>query len=173
MKYIFNLFLGAMLILSISSYRNLNISSYKKQGISFNRIRKLPSSIIFNKTQALVFTLNLSNVKSDKAKIHIGFYTKSDNFPVEGKGSIIKVISPEKSGSISVSFSDIPPGRYALALYQDLNGDKKLNKNFIGYPKEPFGFSRNFIPKLSAPKFVDCEIVFDELHTSFSVALLK
>jgi len=120
-----------------------------------------------------VFTLNLTGVKSPTAKIRIGFYKPTDKFPEVGKASIIKIMNPEKAGSISLNFTDIPAGHYALAMYQDMNGDEKLNKNFIGYPKEPFGFSRNFKPKLSAPKFEDCEIIFDETHTSFTVNLIN
>jgi uncharacterized protein (DUF2141 family) len=29
-----------------------------------------------------------------------------------------------------------------LLIFQDLNGNKKLDKNFIGIPTEPFAFSQ-------------------------------
>ena len=34
-------------------------------------------------------------------------------------------------------------GNYAIALYHDENGNRKLDKTFLGVPKEGFGFSRN------------------------------
>lgn len=44
-------------------------------------------------------------------------------------------------GSPTVSFEDMPTGRYALAVYQDLNGNGKLDRNFFGIPSEPVGVS--------------------------------
>ena len=38
---------------------------------------------------------------------------------------------------------DLPPGRYAIAVFQDLNGNGKLDQSFFGVPKEPYGFSRD------------------------------
>jgi len=118
------------------------------------------------------FNLIFTNVKNANAKIHLGFYKKGEDFPVEGKAGIIRVFAPGKTGTVTITWNDIPPGEYAIALYQDINGDGKLNKNFIGYPKEPFGFSRNFKPKLSAPKFEDCNFLLDEAHSTQTINLL-
>jgi uncharacterized protein (DUF2141 family) len=35
----------------------------------------------------------------------------------------------------------LPPGKYAFAVIQDLNGNKKLDRNIVTKPKEPYGFS--------------------------------
>ena len=35
------------------------------------------------------------------------------------------------------------PGAYLLAVYHDEDGDRKLDRNFIGLPKEGFAFSNN------------------------------
>ena len=48
---------------------------------------------------------------------------------------------------------NIPDGKYAIALFIDKNKNKKIDKNFIGIPKEQFGFSNNAMGKLSAPSF--------------------
>lgn len=36
---------------------------------------------------------------------------------------------------------DLPPGRYAIKAFHDLDGNGKLNKNLVGIPQEPYGFS--------------------------------
>ena len=48
---------------------------------------------------------------------------------------------------------DLPEGIYAIALFVDANKNLKIDKNFLGIPKEQFGFSNNAIGKLSAPSF--------------------
>lgn len=35
------------------------------------------------------------------------------------------------------------PGVYAVTVYHDENGNKKFDKNFLGIPKEGYGFSNN------------------------------
>jgi uncharacterized protein (DUF2141 family) len=57
---------------------------------------------------------------------------------------------------------NLPPGRYALAVYHDMNDNWKLDKNFVGYPKEPFGFSNNYRPVFSGPNFEDCAFEIKE-----------
>lgn len=38
---------------------------------------------------------------------------------------------------------DVPPGRYAVQLYQDSNGNGRLDLSPRGVPQEPVGFSGN------------------------------
>ena len=60
-------------------------------------------------------------------------------------------------GSYQRSFGD-PPGTYAVKLHIDENENGELDTNFLGIPKEQFGFSNNAkalgIPKFEAASFV-------------------
>ena len=49
--------------------------------------------------------------------------------------------------------SMIPHGEYAISLFVDSNGNKKIDKNFLGIPKEQYGFSNNVMGRMSAPTF--------------------
>ncbi len=42
---------------------------------------------------------------------------------------------------MTVEISIVESGEYAVAVIQDLNENEKLDKNFLGIPKEPYGFS--------------------------------
>jgi uncharacterized protein (DUF2141 family) len=59
---------------------------------------------------------------------------------------------------LDVLFPDLSPGRYAVAVYQDIDGDGALNKNMLGLPTEPYGFS-NDIGRFRPPVF--SEALFD------------
>jgi uncharacterized protein (DUF2141 family) len=56
---------------------------------------------------------------------------------------------------------ELAPGEWAVALTQDTNNNDKLDKNFLGIPTEPFAFSNNVRPHLSAPSFKECEFTVD------------
>lgn len=40
-------------------------------------------------------------------------------------------------------FSDVPPGRYAVQVFVDVDGDGQLDISPRGLPREPVGFSSN------------------------------
>jgi uncharacterized protein (DUF2141 family) len=125
----------------------------------------------FAKSHAQTFNLKVSNVKST-AIIRIAFYKKENKFADEKNFAFTKEVKPTKIGEAIFPFSDIPVGEYALALYQDSNGNKKLDTNLVGYPKEPFAFSQNVKPKFSAPTYEECKIAFNANNTTFSIKLI-
>jgi uncharacterized protein (DUF2141 family) len=43
----------------------------------------------------------------------------------------------------SATFHDLPPGRYAIAAFQDINGNGALDTNLFGIPSEPYGLSND------------------------------
>lgn len=53
-------------------------------------------------------------------------------------------------------FDDVPPGRYAIELFVDLNGNGELDVSPRGIPREPVGFSGNPRLKRSKPSLQDC-----------------
>lgn len=81
-----------------------------------------------------------------------------------------KIIEVKSLGKHRVEF-DVEPGTYAVSMYHDLNSNEKLDKNLVGYPKEPFGFSNNFRPVFSGPKFKDCAFTHSERGTTISIKL--
>jgi uncharacterized protein (DUF2141 family) len=48
---------------------------------------------------------------------------------------------------------DYPEGSYAVSIGHDLNGNKRVDTNFIGLPTEQWGVSNNARPSLRAPRF--------------------
>jgi uncharacterized protein (DUF2141 family) len=68
-------------------------------------------------------------------------------------GALRQVAEPVKGATVRLEFNDLPSGRYAVRLFQDLNGDRKVNTNFLGMPVEPFGFTNNAPATLGPPSF--------------------
>lgn len=99
--------------------------------------------------------IDIQNVKRSSGTVSVGLYRPCDGFPIECK-PIEAQSKPALAGSTRFTFS-VAPGTYAVALYHDVNGNGKMDKGLLGIPKEPYGFSNNFRPKFSAPKFTDCQ----------------
>jgi uncharacterized protein (DUF2141 family) len=47
----------------------------------------------------------------------------------------------------------LPPGRYAVAMFQDTKGTGKLETNMFGVPVVPYGFSNNARGRFAPPGF--------------------
>lgn len=58
-----------------------------------------------------------------------------------------QVVIHELDGRDEYRIEDVEAGEYALMVYFDENGNKRIDKNFIGIPKEPLGFSNRYRPK--------------------------
>lgn len=76
-------------------------------------------------------------------------------------------------GSDSYVLTDIPAGEYALMVYYDENDNLKIDKNFIGIPTEPLGFSNNYRPK-GPPSYTRAAFTLTQDETrEFTVGLYR
>lgn len=107
-----------------------------------------------NEKTTVTLNVEIINVKVAKGKLMVAIYRPDEKFGA-GTPAIARIVEVRTTGGQTTSF-DMEPGEYALAAYHDVNGNEQLDKNFVGIPKEPYGFSKNFRPKFSAPSFKDC-----------------
>ena len=63
--------------------------------------------------------------------------------------------APASPGSVAVHVASVPPGTYAAQAYQDENDDKKIDRSFLGIPKEGIGFSNDAKIRFGPPSFAD------------------
>lgn len=116
------------------------------------------------------FTVEVTGIASDKGHVYLGLYDQKKGFLKEA-AAFAKGKVKATGTKISYTFRNLPVGEYAVAVYQDVNGNGKCDRNLIGYPTEGFGFSKNYRPKLSAPSFDDIKIAVRE-STKASIALI-
>jgi uncharacterized protein (DUF2141 family) len=108
---------------------------------------------------------NFENKASTKIRVSVftekGFLEKS----IQTKSVMI-------SGSkVFVEF-DLPPGDYAISAYQDINSNGKLDRYFIGKPKEPYGFSNNVKP-FGPPSYKECKFNLTSSPKLISISLIN
>ena len=118
-------------------------------------------------TEKFDLKITVTNVKSQKGIVEIGLFNDQKSFLIKGKEykTSSKVVTDD---SVVFILTDLPKDDYAVSIYHDVNSDKECNMNFLGIPKEPYGFSQNFKPKFSKPTFDDCKI---ELKQNQSIVI--
>lgn len=78
-------------------------------------------------------------------------FNSEENYLINSEsGSIAEV---DESGAAVLQFKVNDGGSYAVAVYQDQNGNSMLDRTFIGIPKEPVGASNNPKSRFGPPKW--------------------
>ena len=109
-------------------------------------------------------TIKISNIEKIKGEIKIGVFNKETNFLKES-GTIKNYSIKVDKNSAAITITDLPKGEYAITMYHDENSDNECNRNFMGIPKEGYGFSNNFKPKFGPPKYKDCKFILSDDKT--------
>ncbi|MCK9200767.1 MAG: DUF2141 domain-containing protein [Gallionella sp.] len=86
--------------------------------------------------------------------VRIALHSSARSFPDREDG-IRTATAIAASDEVAFRFSDLPPGDYAATAFADINGNARLDKNFIGIPAEPYGFSRDARGRLGPPDFAE------------------
>lgn len=111
-------------------------------------------------SQTFNLSIAITEIRSTDGEIVIGLYNNKESFPLVDK-QYKEITTEVKSFSGIYIIKGLPKGEYAVAIFHDENSDMICNTNFFGIPKEGYGFSNNFRPKLSKPDFSDCKIVIN------------
>ena len=101
--------------------------------------------------------IKITNIKKNSGKIVLEIYnTKSGWLKTPFKKLVLTTIQ-----DVQIASFDVPYGKYAITIYQDLNSNGESDMNFLSIPKEPIGFGNNYKP-FGEPKFESCSIEFKE-----------
>lgn len=129
--------------------------------LSYHSLVFAVSSISLS-SSALADNLNVTVHNIEKAgEMHLAIYESPEVFENDtgekggaADGIIDGIIEKVEAGSASYSF-DIPEGTYAIGIFVDVNDNNKMDKNFLGIPKEQYGFSNNAKGTFGPPSFDD------------------
>ena len=81
-------------------------------------------------------------------------YPSAEAFERE-RGAVASAIRPLANGETEVAIKVPAAGQYVFAAFQDLNGNGKLDRNLLGVPTEPYGFTERPATKWRAPAFTE------------------
>lgn len=96
-------------------------------------------------------TVQVENFKNNEGVCQACIFQNALAF--EKMNALQCVMATIKDKKSLLSFSGLPDGSYAIFVFHDRNNNRKMDKNFLGIPKEGYGASSNKLPFASAPKF--------------------
>ena len=133
---------------------NMQLSQQPKSSLKTRGVRAGLVLSIIAATPALAgdLTIEVSGITPGRGQIYVAVYDRPETFPTAGQQRTGQILQ-SSAQSLVVYFKDLPPGEYAAVAFQDVNGNGILDKNFLGIPKEPFGFSNGARGSAGPPKF--------------------
>lgn len=96
--------------------------------------------------------VHVDGFRNQKGDVGVSLFTSPDGWPEKNDKAFLHGPHPFSGRQTNVTL-EVPPGRYAIAVIHDENSNHKLDRNFLGIPKEGFGFANNPRVFLSSPDF--------------------
>jgi uncharacterized protein (DUF2141 family) len=125
-------------------------------------------------TGPATLTVHVIGARNAKGKIRAALFHGAEGFPNDASHAFRTQpadIDPQTS-SAQIVFTDLPAGVYAVSVFHDENMNQKLDKNFVGVPKEGYGTSNNPKKKMGPPSFEETKFQLSGTEQSLEIKLM-
>ena len=85
--------------------------------------------------------------------VRLAVIDRAENWKA-AKDPVAAILASVTAATMRFTLHDVRPGRMAIRLFQDENGNEKLDRNLVGIPIEGYGFSGQ-LPSMGPPQFND------------------
>jgi len=101
---------------------------------------------------AAELVVRISGLSGPLGQVGCSLFAGPAGFPMDNSGARQMWQAADAKG-VTCRYNEVPEGTYAVSIGHDLNGNKRVDTNFIGLPTEQWGVSNNARPSLRAPRF--------------------
>jgi uncharacterized protein (DUF2141 family) len=100
------------------------------------------ASLAAGAASAADLTVTISDIRAPKGSIGVALFNSEGAWQEQAQPLAGQRIAAT-GDKVSVRFTGLPPGTYAVQVMHDENDNGKLDTNLLGIPSEGFGFSGN------------------------------
>nr|WP_298898546.1 DUF2141 domain-containing protein [uncultured Altererythrobacter sp.] len=116
-------------------------------------------------------SVSITNMRSSEGVVRACITKNRRTFPNCRKDPDAMRRVVDASESVTLTFTDVEAGAYAIALLHDENDNGKADRALGMMPKEGFGFSRDARVRMGPPKFDDAVFDFDGTEASLTIRM--
>ena len=108
--------------------------------------------------------LTVDGIRSEQGKVMVALHAPKSgvSFP-NGAGAVAAQWRAARNGALEFVFTELPAGRFAIAVFHDENG--ALDTNMLGIPKEGYAFSENARGFAGPPSFDAAAVEINDADT--------
>jgi len=114
-------------------------------------------------------SVTLHGLKNTKGNVIVAFFNSKKRFlkhPVQHK-----IVPVTQKDTLTVHFDHISEGNYAVSVIHDENQNQKLDTNFLGIPKEGYGFSNNPKIRMGPASFSECKFAVGDQNLNIQIKM--
>ena len=100
-------------------------------------------------------TIHITGFRSDRGVLGATVFRNADGWPEANDKAAAHNHAPIVKSESMIRFK-LPAGTYSVAVLHDENENRKLDRGFLGIPKEGFGFSNGVKAAFSVPEWQKC-----------------
>lgn len=115
--------------------------------------------------------VEVDSLNNQKGEVCFKLFSGSQGFPDGNESAIKRQCVKITNKSLIITLNNIPSGSYAVSVFHDLNGDRKLNRNSLGMPTEGYGFSNNPVVSRGVPDYGECIFLVAGANTSIKIGM--
>lgn len=116
-------------------------------------------------------TVTITNIESD-GTIYVALQEESIFGTADATYGATVEASAVRDGKVEVFIDDVEAGTYAVAVFQDTNGNGQMDVGSNGVPTEPWALSYGAGTQ-GAPKFADAKITMTGEGDTTSITLVN
>lgn len=100
-----------------------------------------------------IIHVEISGLRNDKGQMLCALFSSAEAFPKKPEKAVARLTSKIEERQAACDFTGVAPGTYAVSVVHDENSNGKLDRNFIGMPREGVGASNDAKGHMGPPKF--------------------
>ena len=114
--------------------------------------------------------VEINGLRDQSGQVCLSLFSSSQGFPSDSAQAVQNQCVTASSTPI-ITFDNVQPGSYAIAVLHDANSDRTINRNVLGIPSEGFGFSGNPVIRTGPPTFGDAMVFVAGNQTKIQIDL--
>ena len=107
-------------------------------------------------------TIQVQNIEIPEGTLFLGLFDSTVDYDNDKSKTGFFTQTLVSGSTANIVYEGLPSGWYAIKVYHDVNDNKTLDKNFMGFPKEQYGFSNNAMGTLGPPSFEESQFEIKE-----------
>ena len=115
--------------------------------------------------------ITIKDLRSSEGVVRACMTTQEKIFPKCRKDPASHRTVVKAGETVTIRFTGVAPGAYAIALLHDENNDGKANRALGMMPKEGYGFSRDAKVRMGPPKFKDAVFEHDGSNQTLTISM--
>jgi uncharacterized protein (DUF2141 family) len=116
-------------------------------------------------------TITVTDLRSDEGVVRACMTTVEDIFPRCRRDPNSHRTVVRAGNTVTIRFTNVEPGDYAIALLHDENEDGKANRVLGMAPREGYGFSRDAPVRMAPPDWDDAVFTIGRASQNLTIKM--